>query len=334
MILTLTMNPSIDKSSKVDHVRPEDKLRCERPRREPGGGGLNVSRAVLRLGGTSHAFFTAGGPTGELLGDLLEREGGEREEGAGTGGEGGGEGDGEGRLFIRPLEVSGTTRENLFLREEGDQQFRFIFPGPELSEEEWGSCLDEVLDALRGEGGDDAPAWLVLSGSLPPGAPEDFYARLARDEVDREVRVVLDTSGAALEKGVEGGVDLLKPNVRELAQLAGRELESEEEQVEAARELLEAGHCRRAVVLSLGAGGVLRIDRDGERHFRTPTVPIRSKVGAGDSTVAGLVLALARGADLDDAVRHAVAAGAAAVMTPGTELCRREDAERLVDEVD
>jgi 6-phosphofructokinase 2 len=167
----------------------------------------------------------------------------------------------------------------------------------------------------------------VLSGSLPPGAPDDVYARMIRCAKDG-ARVVVDTSGGALQRTLDARPFLVKPNLRELSQLAGHPLESDEQIEEAAQGLVREGKVA-VVVVSLGAGGAVVVSEEGARTVRAPTVPIRSKVGAGDSTVAGITLALSRGESLVDAARFGVAAGAAAVMTEGTELCRREDTERL-----
>jgi 6-phosphofructokinase 2 len=141
-------------------------------------------------------------------------------------------------------------------------------------------------------------------------------------------RVVVDTSGGALQRTLDARPFLVKPNLRELSQLAGHPLESDEQIEEAAQGLVREGKVA-VVVVSLGAGGAVVVSEEGARTVRAPTVPIRSKVGAGDSTVAGITLALSRGESLVDAARFGVAAGAAAVMTEGTELCRREDTERL-----
>lgn len=302
-IATLTLNPAVDLSTSVDRVVPEEKLRCERPIREPGGGGVNVSRAVARLGGASTAVLAAGGPTGDVLLGLLNEEG----------------------IEHRAVRSRDWTRENVIVSERGSRlQYRFGMPGARLEESEWQACLGE-LGAI-----DPAPGLVVGSGSLPPGVPTDFYARLGTAVSERGAKFILDTSGEALRHGAttDGRTFLIKPNLSELQQLAGATLESEEEQERFSRRLIEGGACE-VVVLSLGAAGVLLVTRHGSERLRSPTVPIRSKVGAGDSTVAGIVLALARGWSLTEAVRFGVAAGAAAVMTPGTELSRREDAERL-----
>lgn len=300
-IATLTVNPTIDISTRVEQVIPGRKLRCDRPYREPGGGGVNVSRAIQRLGGESALLYLGGGPTGEMLQDLLDEEG----------------------LEPRRIPIEGWTRENFHVVEErSERQFRFGMPGPEVREEEWQRCLAEVREL------DPAPDYLVASGSLGPGMPDDFYRRAARVGRDVGARVVVDTSGEALRQLSIAGVFLLKPNVSELQDLVGEELKDEQKQEEAARRVIDEG-CSSVIVLSLGSGGALVITAEGSEHVRTPTVPIRSKVGAGDSMVGGLVLGLARDLELIDAVRFGVAAGAAAVMTEGTELCRREDTERI-----
>jgi len=304
-IVTVTVNPTVDINTHVSQVLPEKKLRCGPPHRQPGGGGVNVARAVHRLGGEATAFYLAGGPPGEMLCQLMEGEG----------------------VAQHALPVGGWTRENLIVFEEASGlQYRFGMPGPEVEEEEWRRCLDE-LAALE-----PAPDYLVASGSLPPGVPDEFFARVAEIARDRGARLVVDTSGEPLRHAVDVGTFMLKPNLRELRELVGEELEGEHEQVEAAQDLVERGRVE-VVVLSLGAGGALVVTSDTVEPIRTPTVPIRSKVGAGDSMVGGMVLALARGWELLPAIRFGVAAGAAAVMTDGTELCRRDDTERLYDEM-
>ena len=303
-ITTLTVNPTIDVNTQVEQVIPDKKLRCERSRREPGGGGLNVSRAIHRLGGSSKALFMAGGPTGEMLDQLVEDEG----------------------VDYQSIPIGGWTRENLIVFEESsEQQFRFGLPGPEIAESEWQRCHDEIA------GADPIPDFIVASGSLAPGLPDDFYGRLAAAQ-EQDAKLIVDTSGEALRQAVDAGVYLIKPNVGEFQDLVGEELTDEQHQREAAQDLIERGCCQ-VIVISLGRGGAHIVTADGSEHLRTPTVPIRSKVGAGDSMVAGIVLGLARDMELADAVRFGVAAGAAAVMTEGTELCRREDTERLFDEM-
>jgi len=300
-IVTITMNPAIDKSSTVDHVVAEHKLYCAAPRFEPGGGGINVSRAVRKLGGESLALYPCGGPTGETLQLLLGQEG----------------------LRHHPVPIKGWSRENLIILEASTgQQYRFGMPGPELGAEEWQRCLDQIF------AGESKPQYVVASGSLPPGVPQDFYARVARLGKQHGARVVVDTSGEALRLALREGVFLVKPNIREFREMLGSGGEDESKIRALAKKMVLDGQCE-VVVISLGAAGVLMVSDSGLERLQPPAVPIISKVGAGDSMVAGMVLSLARGNSLRDAVRFGVAAGTAAVMTPGTELCRREDAERL-----
>jgi len=303
-IVTLTLNPTIDRSAKVDQVIAEKKLRCTGVRLDPGGGGINVARAIGHLGGVAKSWWIGGGPTADLLVELLD----ERE------------------MEHFRIESEGHTRENLIVEEtDSNRQFRFGMPGPDMTEQEQQRCLDAMT------GLDPVPNYLVLSGSLPQGVDDDFYGRII-DAVPSDVRVVLDTGGAALEKGVHQSVFLLKPNQRELGQLAGEEITSDPQARDAARQLIDNGEVE-VVMVSLGRGGILLVSADQVERIAAPTVPIRSKIGAGDSTVAGTVLALQRGETLLEAARFGVACGTAAVMTEGTELCRREDAERLWHEM-
>jgi 6-phosphofructokinase 2 len=304
-VTTLTMNPAIDESTAVPYVLPDQKLRCRPPRYEPGGGGINVARAIRKLGGDALACFPVGGPGGELLKRLLEAEGVSQE----------------------PLPIAGWTRENLNVFEEvSGRQFRFCKPGPTLRGEEWAALLEGVYQRRP------LPDFLVASGSLPPGVPADFYARLAARARERGIRIVLDTSGEALTRAVSGGVYLLKPSLREFQTLTGERDLDEPALARAAGTAIERGWCE-VLVLSLGAAGALWRTATEWGRLAAPTVRVRSGVGAGDSMVAGIVLSLARGRPLREAVRFGVAAGAAAVMNLGTELCHLEDAERLYHQV-
>jgi 6-phosphofructokinase 2 len=302
-IVTITLNPAIDKSSSVDHVVAERKLYCKVPRFEPGGGGVNVSQAIKKLGGESLLLYPAGGLTGKRLQELLDEEG----------------------LNHRPFPIEGVNRESLVILEESTgQQYRFGMPGPQFQIKEWEPFLQE-LAAME-----PAPDYVVASGSLPPGAPPDFYARVARAGKKRGAKTIIDVSGEALKQALKEGVFLIKPNVREFRELVGEDIKEESQIKAEARKMVKSGRCE-VLVISLGAAGALVVSEEFAEHILPPTVPIVSKVGAGDSMVAGIVLSLARGNPLRESVLFGVAAGSAAVMTPGTELCRREDAERLYE---
>jgi 6-phosphofructokinase 2 len=300
-IATLTMNPSVDTSTAVAHVEPDRKLRCEAPRLDPGGGGINVARVVHRLGGACGAFFAAGGHTGRQLRDLLRVEG----------------------LDQRPIEIEGSTREDVTVTDRGDgRQYRFVMPGPRLTEAEWRRCLDVLFSATP------PPDYIVASGSLPEGVPRDFYARLAREARRRSARLVLDTSGEALGAAAGAGIHLFKPNRSEVAELIGRSFADERDLGQGIEDFVRRGRAE-AVVVSLGAQGALLATRDGTERLIAPKVPVASRIGAGDSMVAGIVLALARGDSMRQAVLLGLAAGTATVMRSGTQLCQRADVERL-----
>ena len=304
-IATLTLNPAIDKSTSVDQVVADDKLRCESPTREAGGGGLNVARVIDRLGGAAHAVYTSGGLTGQMLEGLLDDE----------------------SLTHTPVPTADWTRENMIVTETStNRQYRFGMPGPEMSTAE----LDDSLDAIRTLA--PTPDYIVASGSLAPGLPDDAYTAIAELARQIDARAILDTSGPALKRAVDAGWYLLKPNLRELEQMADAELTTDPERIDAARDLIDRGWCT-VLAVSMGAAGALFVSADRTAFIRSPTVPIRSRVGAGDSMVGGLTVALARGDDPETAVRYGVAAGAAAVMTPGTELCHRDDVNTLFEQI-
>ena len=302
-ITTLTLNPALDVSTSIHSVAAEIKLRCDAPGFHAGGGGINVARAVHFLGGAALAVYAAGGHTGAKLAQLLDAE----------------------SIARRAMPIAGTTRESFTCYEDSSGlQYRFTLPGPTLSEAEWRACLDACFDT--------SPDYLVVSGSLPGGVPAECYAELARRAKAHGSRLIIDSAGESLNAARHGGVFLLKPNLRELSRLADEPLRDESDIKSAAQRLVTDGFAE-AIVVSLGAAGAALATSADYTKLRAPIVPIRSKVGAGDSMVAGIALALARGDSLLDAARFGVAAGSAAVMTPGTQLCRREDAERLLPQV-
>lgn len=301
-ILTLTMNPALDVFLESPHLNPNGKLRCAKPVYIPGGGGINVSRAIRRLGGESVALFPAGGAVGNRVIELLARE----------------------SIATNVVRIAEETRENVNVLEEDTRlEYRFIVPGPQLGIEEWRHVLRAVHSLTP------PPDYLVASGSLPPGTPVDFYARLATLCAERGIRLIVDTSGAPLRHAGGKGTFLIKPNVGELMLASGSDgLVSDGAVAVAATTLVDTGRSD-VVVVSAAAGGAILVDRDGTRRIPAPVVPIGSRVGAGDSMVAGITTALARGWRLDDAVMFGVAAGSAAVMTQRHELCRLADTERL-----
>ncbi len=300
-ILTITINPAVDKSSRVERVEPEHKLKCDAAIFHPGGGGINVSRAIRKLGGTSVALYLTGGPPGSILKQLLDTEG----------------------IAQYQVQIRNWIRENLTILEiSTNRQFRFGMPGPAISQEEYQDFLNN-LRAVK-----PVPELVVASGSLPEGVPDDFYSLIADYVREQNARLILDTSGKPLITAMDNEVFLVKPNRKELGLLAGRKLESIEEFEAFSRSLVQQGRAR-VVIVSLGEEGAILVWQEGVQRFFAPDVPVKSKVGAGDSMVAGIVLAIARDWNIVESVRYGVAAGTAATMTSGTELCRLDDTERL-----
>ena len=302
-IVTLTINPALDESSSVNRIVPDNKLRCETPTYEAGGGGINVAKAIHRLGGNPVAIFTIGGPTGQRLHKLVKSEG----------------------VETMVIETKQWTRENFHILETSTGfQYRFGMPGTEMMPTEVRSILETMKEF------DPKPSYIIASGSLPPGVPEDFYGQIAKIAHNQGARFIADTSGDALRYATETGVYLLKPNILELSHLVGVDKLEMDEVDDAARALIIRGQCE-VVVVSMGAMGAMLVTEDQVEHIPAPPVQPKSTVGAGDSMVAGIVWTLSQGKSLREAVRMGVACGSAATMNSGSELFRMQDVNRLMD---
>ena len=305
LVVTLTMNPALDLNASVDRVEPVRKLRCSGGQRDPGGGGVNVSRVVQRLGADTLAVYPAGGLTGQMLGELMAREG----------------------VPGLAVPIAGETREDITIFDEASgQQYRFVLPGPHLHGVEWMACLKALANLpVR-------PDFVCASGSLPPGVPNDFYARVAEIVTGWGARLVLDASGPALKAALETHVHLIKPNLGELRELSGAALDDEAALVRTCRGLIDQRRVE-AVALTLGAQGALLVTPQGAWRAQPPPVPMVSTVGAGDSFLGAMVWARASGKPIEEGFRCGAAGGAAAVRAAGTELSRPEDIHRLVGQV-
>jgi 6-phosphofructokinase 2 len=304
-IVTLTINPAIDIFVNVDRVESTHKLRCSPPKRDPGGGGINVARVAHRLGADVMAIYPIGGQIGKLLHRLVERE--------------------DIASLVTPSHVE--TRENFTAyEEETGAQYRFVLPGSRLHRAEWEAVLDRLASLT------EAPRFVVASGSMPPGAPDDFFAQVARHAKALGAKTVVDTSGPALAAALAEGVTIIKPNLVELTQYVTGPLERVHDRIAACRQLAADGRAE-IVALTLGDQGSLLVT--AERAWRALPLKIEavSTVGAGDSFLGGLVAALAAGKPLEDAFRVAVAAASGAVRMPGTGLCQPEDVNRLLPDV-
>ncbi|MCD2177899.1 1-phosphofructokinase family hexose kinase [Rhizobium sp. C1] len=294
-ILAVALNPSVDVSSDAARVLPTRKVRTHNQRRHAGGGGVNVARGFAMLGGHPQLLIMVGGEVGALLMDAL----------AGT------------AIDVATVRTAEPTRLAFMVyEEETGLEYRFVPDGPAVTSEEIEAAMDVVRD-FKG-------AFLVLSGSLPRNAPDYTYARMAAVAASAGVKVVLDTSGKALLTTLkQAKLFLVKPSLSELETIAGKKLD-ERGIAETARQIVDEGWSEY-VAVTLGRSGALLVGREISLRLPAIHVPVRSAVGAGDSFLAALVWKLEEGAPIEDAFRFGLAAGAAAALTPGTELCRRED---------
>ncbi|WP_114520875.1 1-phosphofructokinase family hexose kinase [Altererythrobacter sp. ZODW24] len=302
-IATLTMNPALDVAYRVKRLDHSRKMRASDQRCDPGGGGINVARVIVRLGDNARCIYLSGGATGDAFDGLLDLH----------------------QLVRARVPIAGSTRiSTAILEQESGREFRISSPGPEVSQAEWQECLDLLAKAKCN--------YLVASGTLPPGVPDDFYARVADMAQRRNIRFVLDTSGPALKEGLTaGGIFLAKPSMSEFRDLVGAELTDEAEIAEAAVMIVNRGGAENLIV-SMGDQGAFLASSSGSLRLPAIAVETRSSVGAGDSFVAAMVHAFALGWEVNEAFRFGMAAGAAAVLTPGTGLCRRTDVYRLFEE--
>lgn len=301
-IISITFSPCIDKSTCVEELIPEKKLACAAPVLEPGGGGINVARAIRKLGGTATAIYPSGGYTGKFLDSLMRKE----------------------EVPAIVIETISETRENIIVFESGKKrQYRFGMPGSVLLQNEWQSCLQAVEEQKEA-------SFIVASGSLPPGVPVDVFAMLAKIARKNNAKLVVDTKGAALQHAVSQGVYLIKPNLGELCSLAGIEKTNDVDAVAVSKKLIASVDCS-IIVVSLGPGGALLVTKNNTYHVAAPSVEVKSTVGAGDSMVAGIVYSLYNGDSIKQALQYGVACGTAATLHSGTELCRRSDADKLYD---
>lgn len=304
-ILTVTLNPAFDLATSVAKMVPDAKLRCAPPEQDPGGGGLNVSRAIHQLGGASKAFVALGGDTGTALEHLLRKTG----------------------LDIVIHEAPGETRQSLAVTDlSTEEQFRFMLPGPDWSQEDIARVREAIRDSAQRDG------YIVLSGSGPHGASPDLYARICQDVSASGAEVILDTSGPALAHLAAGQASppyLLRMDSHEAETLARRPLSSRIDSAAFAERLVKQG-AARMVIVARGADGSVLADGTRKLRVNAANVTVRSRVGAGDSFIGGFVMALSQDHPVEEAFRRGSAAASAACMTEGTQLCLPQDFEALL----
>lgn len=305
-VLTITLNPAVDIATSVPKVVAGPKLYCRSARVDPGGGGVNVARAIQRLGGTACAFVVVAGSAGRRLCEMLTEE----------------------DVRTSPFEIDGETRQSFAVTDESTgEQFRFSLPGDALSSDTAIRLLSEISAT--------APdyAFVVLSGGIAPGLGDDFPERVHRAVTTEGTRLIVDTSKAPLSRLVTQPVSplfLLRVDQFEAEQLAGIGLSNIEDHIGFAENLIEHGVAQN-VISGRGAEGSLLVTRTRRLLCQPPKLDVISKIGAGDAFVGAFTLSLARGEGLEEALRWGVAAAGATMSSPGTGLFRQADAEALFD---
>jgi 6-phosphofructokinase 2 len=303
MILTITINPAVDKSTSVDKFIPEKKLRATQMIVEPGGGGINVTKALHELGENSTALFFSGGLTGQALENLLNAK----------------------QIDFKAIRIKGETRENITVLEtSSNNQFRFVLPGPQLLQHEL-QQLPDLVEILK-------PSIVVVSGSLAPGMDDEFIAKIAAITKRCNAKIIADTSGKPLQMALDEGLYLIKPNINELASLVNKGTLGPKEVHEAALQVLSQSNCEM-IAVSMGSDGAMLITKNDHVQIKAPEVEKKSTVGAGDSMVAGMTYMINKNASIKEILAFGVACGTAATMNEGSQLFKKNDVSTLFNQI-
>lgn len=304
MIATVTVNPSIDQHMIVSLLKKDDAVRVDRWWRDPGGKGINVSRVIRELEGESLAICTAGGCAGYMLKRLLSDQ----------------------NIPFKAFDILEETRINVIVTDESDgSQTRLSVPGPRMLLVQSEEFFEKIVSI------EPFPQWWILGGSLPPGVPTDFYAKLIRALNEKGAKCILDTDEEALQLGIQSSPYMIKPNEYELGRLVGSPLTDQNSIVSSALAILKKGV--QVVAVTLGHRGAIVVTREASFRATTPVIEVKSKVGAGDSFIGGFMVSITQGNSFDEALRMGMAAGTAAVVNEGTALCRKADVYDLLPKI-
>lgn len=304
MVLTVTLNPSVDRAVFVQQLKVGDTNRVVRSETDAGGKGVNLSRVLRELGGETVATGFLGGGPGAFICKVLDDQD-------------------VPHCFVQ---VHGDTRTN-FSVEDADQNPPTTFneKGPEILSSDIDHLFTRVKEYLP------KLTWLAMGGSLPPGAPTDVFRRLTELAHEAGVKALVDADGDAMKLAMAARPDFIKPNEKEASRLLGRELSGRNDALDAAMELYQhLGGGAKIAIISRGAGGAVMACEDGEFDGITPSVEMRSTIGCGDSMLGGMLWAMGTGKSLEESFRWGLASGAATASTDGTEIARRPIVESLL----
>ena len=300
MIYTITLNPALDRTLWIQKVRDDVSNRILEEKSFAGGKSVDVSKVLKNLGVDNIALGFVGGFAGRELEGRLLNEGIETD-------------------FVR---VSGETRTNIIIHEtDTGKQLAFNARGPEIKPDELMQFIEQLEKLPCGD-------VVAIGGSIPLGVSPEIYRKIISLVKKCQAKVVLDVDGEALRQGIKALPNVIKPNIHELSELAGRELKGLDDVVTAARSINQQGV--EIVLVSMGAKGILLVSDDQQYLAVPPNVNVESTIGAGDSSVAGFIFGLVQGKDLKQCLIYAVAAGTATTLRQGTALCQKDDFERIV----
>jgi 6-phosphofructokinase 2 len=304
-VVTLTINPALDKSAKVSEMTPFDKLECYDITYHPGGGGINISRVLHRLAIESQCLFPFGGKTGEHLVELLQEQ----------------------DVNVIATTISNLTRENFAIfNTETKLQYRFGMPTSPFLEKEL-SPLESLINQEVSDGD-----IFVISGSLPKGLPTDYYSKVIKNLTAKDVKVIVDTSGSVFNEVLKNQLFLIKPNQKELARLAGKESLNKEEQETFAMKMVKE-NVAKYVVVSLGKNGAFMAHKNGIEYVKAPTISVKSTIGAGDSMVAGLIYGIVKNETPKNMLRWGVACGVSATLSEGSDLAHKRNIDAVLKQL-
>jgi len=304
-VVTLTVNPALDKSAKIDGMSPFDKLECYDVTYHPGGGGINISRVLDRLAVKSSCLFPYGGKTGEHLVDLLQAQ----------------------KVNVIHTEISVLTRENFAVfNTETELQYRFGMPTASFLEEDMVALENLINKEVSSED------IFVISGSLPKGLPIDYYSKIVKKLAAKKVKIIVDTSGKAFHEVLENRLFLIKPNQKELCLLAGKENMTLKEKEDFAMQMVVSNKVEY-VVVSLGKDGAFMAHKGGVEYVKAPKIEVKSTIGAGDSMVAGLLYGIVSNETPKNMLRWGVACGVAATLSEGSDLAHKHNIEKVLEKI-
>lgn len=304
MLLSLCPNPCLDVYYYTGALKEDDTNRVENPFLSPGGKGVNAARVVARFCDDSYLALPLGGCIGNCVKELLEKEG----------------------VSAIIVEVSSETRVNTILEQRAKEKHILIAArGAPLTHEELEKLKETVCKCYE-------PDVLILGGSVPPGIRETFYGEIVENFKGTRTKVIVDADGELLRKAVEKAPFAVKPNKYELERLTGHPLYSLNDIINAARKIRDFGV--EVVIVSLGEFGALCVSGEGTFRLIPPKVEVKNTVGAGDSLVGGFAYGLYRGKSIVESAKLGVACGTATVMEEGTKLCKPENVNKLLSQIE